>query len=58
VDVEVARVYRVGEARDFLAAAGFDPDAVAWQIDGKFISAFVRATKPAAGACCTPGCCA
>jgi hypothetical protein len=33
------------------------PVALAQQIDGKFISAFVRATK-AAGACCAPGCCA
>ena len=52
------RVYRSDEARDFLAAAGLDPDAVAPKIDGKFISAFVRATKPATAACCTPGCCA
>jgi arsenite methyltransferase len=58
VEVEVTRVYRADEARDFLAAAGLDPDAVAPQIDGKFISAFVRATKPAASACCAPGCCA
>jgi ubiquinone/menaquinone biosynthesis C-methylase UbiE len=58
VDVEATRVYRSDEARDFLAAAGLDPDAVAPQIDGKFISAFVRATKPATAACCAPGCCA
>ena len=58
IDVEATRVYRADEARDFLAAAGLDPDAVAPKIDGKFISAFVRATKPATAACCTPGCCA
>lgn len=58
IDVEATRVYRSDEARDFLAAAGLDPDAVGPQIDGKFISAFVRATKPAAAACCAPGCCA
>src|ERR1700676_1419405 len=46
VDVEAARVYRADEARDFLTAAGLDADAVAPQIDGKFISAFVRATEP------------
>jgi len=57
VDVEATRVYRAEEARDFLAAAGLDPDAVAAQIDSKFISAFVRATKPATPACCVPGCC-
>jgi arsenite methyltransferase len=56
VDVQATRIYRAEEARDFLAAAGLDADAVAPQIDGKFISAFVRATKPAA-ACCGPACC-
>ena len=58
VDVEATRVYRTDEARDFLAAAGLDPDAVAPQIDGKFISAFVRANKTASSSCCAPGCCA
>jgi ubiquinone/menaquinone biosynthesis C-methylase UbiE len=58
VDVEATRVYRADEARDFLTAAGLDADAVAPLIDGKFISAFVRATKPAAkSACCAPACC-
>jgi arsenite methyltransferase len=58
VDVEVTRIYRAEEARDFLAAAGLDSDAVAPQIDGKFVSAFVRATKPATpAACCAPACC-
>jgi ubiquinone/menaquinone biosynthesis C-methylase UbiE len=56
VDVEATRVYRVDEARDFLAAAGLDPDAIAPQVEGKFISAFLRATKPAAPARCGPGC--
>jgi arsenite methyltransferase len=58
VDVEATRVYRAEEARDFLLGAGLDADAVAPEIDGKFISAFVRATKPAAkSACCGSGCC-
>jgi arsenite methyltransferase len=58
VDVEATRVYRAEEARDFLVGAGLDADAVAPEIDGKFISAFVRATKPAAkSACCGPACC-
>jgi arsenite methyltransferase len=58
VDVEATRVYRTDEARDFLVAAGLDPDRVGPQIDGKFISAFVRAVKPAAkSACCGPSCC-
>jgi len=55
VDVEPTRVYRVEEARTFLAGQGIDVDAIASQIDGKFMSAFVRATKPKS--CCAPGCC-
>ena len=58
IDLEATRVYRSGEAREFLQAAGLDPGVVGPQIDGKFISAFVRATKPAAKvACCGPTCC-
>src|SRR4030081_678751 len=52
IEVEPTRVYKAEEARDFLAAAGLDPDTVGPQIDGKFISAFVRATKPAQKAAC------
>src|SRR5690349_17859661 len=59
VEVEATRVYRIEEAREFLEAAGLDPEIVGPQIDGKFISAFVRAVKPAAkSACCGPACCA
>ncbi len=59
IDVEPTRVYKADEARDFLAAAGLDPDVVGQEIDGKFVSAFVRAVKPAAKtACCGPTCCA
>jgi arsenite methyltransferase len=58
VDIEPTRIYKVEEARDFLEAAGLDAHTVAPQIDGKFISAFVRAAKPApARACCGPSCC-
>ena len=39
-----------------LQAAGIDADAVAPQIHDKFISAFVRAQKPAAKSCCGPTC--
>jgi ubiquinone/menaquinone biosynthesis C-methylase UbiE len=46
VGVEVTRVYRVEDARDMLAQAGIDVDDIAPQVDGKFVSAFVRATKP------------
>jgi SAM-dependent methyltransferase len=55
IDVEVTRVYGADDARAFLAAEGLDADAVAAEIDGKFVSAFIHATKPAAG--CAPGCC-
>jgi len=59
IDVEPTRVYKVADAREFLTAAGIDADSIAPLIDGKFISAFIRATKPAAGASscdCPPGC--
>ena len=59
IGVEPTRVYKVEEAHEFLAAAGLDPETVGRQIDGKFISAFVRAIKPASNAaCCGPSCCA
>jgi len=60
IDIEPTRVYRVEDAREFLSAGGVDVDAIAPQIDGKFMSAFVRAVKPAsagAKACCGPTCC-
>src|SRR5213594_4179519 len=46
IGVEPTRVYRAEDARQFLADKGVDADAVAPQVDGKFMSAFVRATKP------------
>ncbi|MBI2903313.1 MAG: arsenite methyltransferase [Candidatus Methylomirabilis oxyfera] len=46
VDLEPTRVYRVDDAREFLAEAGIDADAIVPQVDGKFMSAFVRARKP------------
>jgi SAM-dependent methyltransferase len=58
VTLEPTRIYRVEDARDFLISAGLDPDAIAPLVDGKFMSAFIRATKPAATAsCCAPSCC-
>jgi ubiquinone/menaquinone biosynthesis C-methylase UbiE len=58
IEIETTRVYKAEEARDFLAAAGLDPETVGPQINGKFISAFVRAVKPvSAAACCGSGCC-
>ena len=46
IEVEPTRIYRIEDARDFLADAGLDPATVAPEIDGKFMSAFVRARKP------------
>jgi SAM-dependent methyltransferase len=46
IGVEPTRVYRVEDAREFLAAAGLDVDEVGPQVDRKFMAAFVRARKP------------
>jgi arsenite methyltransferase len=56
IDIEPTRVYSIEDARTFLSAEGIDVDAIAPQVDGKFMSAFVRATKPKAS-CCAPGRC-
>jgi len=59
IDIEATRVYNVDDAREFLNAAGIDADQIAPNVQDKFISAFVRATKPSAPqACCGPTCCA
>ncbi len=47
ISLETTRVYRVEDAREFIASAGIDVDAIASEVDGKFRSAFVRAFKPA-----------
>src|SRR3979409_749925 len=44
VEIEPTRIYRVEDAREFLSEKGLDVDAMASQVDGKFMSAFVRAT--------------
>ena len=49
VGIEPTRIYRLDEARAFLSGQGIDLEAIAPQVDGKFMSAFIRATKPAAG---------
>jgi SAM-dependent methyltransferase len=55
IEVEPTRIYNVEDARNLLTREGVDVEAIAPQVDGKFMSAFVRATKPAA--CCGPACC-
>jgi SAM-dependent methyltransferase len=60
IDIEPTRVYRAEDAREFLSAAGVDVDAIAPEVNGKFLSAFVRALKPSntgTKACCGPTCC-
>jgi hypothetical protein len=70
-DIEVTRVYTVEDAKEFLAGQCADLQQIAKQVDGKFVSGFIRAVKPgglqparkaaagaaAAGACCGPKCC-
>jgi SAM-dependent methyltransferase len=55
IEIEPTRVYRIEDAREFLAGHNIDVDAIAPQVDGKFMSAFVRAVKPQS--CCGPTCC-
>jgi arsenite methyltransferase len=67
IEVEPTRIYRAEDAREFLARQGIDVDALAPKVDGKFLSAFLRAVKPVPAlvhsavqnhaACCGPTCC-
>jgi arsenite methyltransferase len=55
IDIEPTRVYSIEDARTFLSGQGVDVDAMVSAVEGKFLSAFIRGTKPAS--CCAPGCC-
>jgi arsenite methyltransferase len=55
IEIEPTRVYGIEDARAFLSGQGIDVDAIAAQVEGKFMSAFIRAAKPTG--CCAPGCC-
>ncbi len=59
IDVEPTRIYGADDARQFLGEAGLSDDSVLAEIDGRFMSAFVRAQKPIAAAktCCASTCC-
>jgi arsenite methyltransferase len=46
IEIEPTRVYDIEDARAFLSTDGIDVDAIAPQVQGKFMSAFVRASKP------------
>jgi arsenite methyltransferase len=58
VEIEPWRVYHVEDARAFLTTSGLDVDRLAADIEGRFASAFVRASKPQPAACCGTDCCA
>lgn len=60
ITMEPTRVYHVEDARELLSSSGIDVNAIAPEVDGKFMSAFVRAVKPSgapAKSCCGPTCC-
>src|SRR3954453_12508312 len=52
VDLEPTRIHRAEDARLFLAGQGIDVETIAPQVDGKVVSAFIRAVKPAAKSAC------
>ncbi len=56
IDLEPTRTYNIEDARQFLDEAGVNVDAIAAQVEGRFLSAFIRATKPNP-ACCESACC-
>lgn len=59
ISIEATRVYSSADARELFEGTGLDLDAIAPLVDGRFISGFVRAAKPAAkeAPCCGPTCC-
>lgn len=58
IEIEPTRIYSINEARAFLSREGIDVDAIAFQAEGKFMSAFVRAVKPTATCTAAPEKCA
>jgi arsenite methyltransferase len=46
IEIEPTRIYRAEDARELLEAQGTDMDRIAAQVDGKVMSAFVKAVKP------------
>jgi len=68
IDIEPTRIYRLEDAEAFLAGSGLDAATLSSELDGRFMSAFVRGTKPApatgraldvvtTASCCGPDCC-
>jgi arsenite methyltransferase len=64
IEIEPTRIYKIEDARQFLAGKNIDVEAIAPQVEDKFASAFIRARKPiadkrtASQPCCGPACCA
>ncbi len=58
IEIEPTRIYRIEDAREFLSGQDINVDAIAPQVDGKFMSAFIRAVKPQRSErCCGSTCC-
>jgi ubiquinone/menaquinone biosynthesis C-methylase UbiE len=60
IDLEPTRIYKAEDAKAFLASAGLSDEGLTAAVDGRFMSAFVRAAKPdgkGPAPCCAPGCC-
>jgi SAM-dependent methyltransferase len=58
ITIEPTRIYSADDAREFLTGVGLNVETVAKEIDGKFISGFIRAAKPdQSTSCCAPACC-
>jgi SAM-dependent methyltransferase len=60
IGIEPTRIYRAEDACGCFGAEGIDVDAIASEVDGKFMSTFVRAVKPSNPTdrdCCAPTCC-
>jgi hypothetical protein len=57
IEIEPTRIYRIEDAKEFLSGQSIDVNAIVAEVDGKFMSAFVRAVKPESKSCCSPTCC-
>jgi len=59
IEIEPTRIHRAQDAREFFSGQGIEVEKIAPQVDGKFLSAFIRAVKPsrAQNFCCVPACC-
>jgi arsenite methyltransferase len=50
IDIEPTRIYEFGDAKAFLSGAGLDTEALAREVGGRVMGAFIRARKPAQAA--------